>query len=172
MTEEIKRLMPKAVDLGRSMSSAISHPIHHRESVIKKPDMYNPHGKPTLMGYILPEWQRPLVWTEAQMISFIESAWKGIPLGTWSYNQAAIGSHMDNLLIDGQQRMYALSEYLNDAFPVFGYRWSEITKVDRRFFEHTSFHCYVTETEDEEYLRDYYNLMNFGGTAHTADQRA
>ena len=79
----------------------------------------------------------------------------------------------DGLLIDGQQRLRSLERYLDGEFPVFGYRWSEVTIVDRRFFEmSTIFACYVTETEDEDYLRSYYDMTNFGGTAHTEDQRA
>jgi hypothetical protein len=34
------------------------------------------------------------------------------------------------------------------------------------------FSAYLTQSEDEAYLRGYYNMMNFGGTAHTEDQRA
>lgn len=36
----------------------------------------------------------------------------------------------------------------------------------------TIFASYRTETVDEDYLRNYYNMTNFGGTAHTEDQRA
>ena len=56
---------------------------------------------------------------------------------------------------------------------MFGYRWSEVTLVDQRFFETGAhFHCYITESEDEAYLKSYYNMMNFGGTAHRESERA
>lgn len=141
-----------------------------------KEDRYgtgNPLGLRVVMGYFLPTWQRPLVWTEEQKVRLIESAWKGLSIGTYTYNRARLGSPYDNLLIDGQQRLHAIECYLNDEFPVFGYRWSEVTKVDRRVWEMTiHFRSYITETENETYLRDYYNLMNFGGTAHKETERA
>lgn len=168
------RVMPKRVDLGKSYASTMSLPMAQQQNFVA--DEYgvgNPSGLRVVMGYFLPTWQRGLVWTEAQKVSFIESAWKGLNLGTYTYNRAALGSRFDNLLIDGQQRLNAVECYLNDEFPVFGYRWSEVTKVDRRFWEmSTHFTSYVTETEDEQYLREYYNLTNFGGTAHKETERA
>jgi uncharacterized protein with ParB-like and HNH nuclease domain len=125
------------------------------------------------MGFVLPDWQRGLVWTGAQKVSFIESAWLGIPLGTYSYNQADLGSPNDGLLIDGQQRMSAIQDYLEGQFPVFGLLFADVPLREKRRWEmSTLFACYITETENEAYLRDYYNLTNFGGTAHSEAERA
>lgn len=77
------------------------------------------------------------------------------------------------MLIDGQQRMSAIESYLNDEFPVFGWRWSELTDADRREWKLTIiFANYMTTSEDEDFLKSYYDLMNFGGTAHTESERA
>lgn len=168
MAEEATRRMPPRLNLGRQYASVMSGPMLNWRNAVP-----SPHGLRSVMGYYLPTWQRGLVWTEAQKIAFIESAWRGISLGTFTYNQAPEGSPFDNLLIDGQQRLYAVQCYLNDDFPVFGWHWSEVTIVDRRMWEMTTiFGSYVTETEDEDYLRGYYNLMNFGGTAHRETDRA
>lgn len=164
--------MPASRDLGRGYASTMMMPIYR----YKRPDQdtaKNLFGYREVMGFFLPAWQRGSVWTEKQKISFIESAWLGVNLGTYTYNTADIGSPYDNLLIDGQQRMTALQDYVDDKFPVFGYRYSEITKADERRFGMTVvFSSYETQSEDEQYLRDYYNLMNFGGTAHKEDERA
>ena len=108
------------------------------------------------------------------MIRLLESAWRGLNIGTYTINQSPnYDGPLDNLLIDGQQRLYALQCYFEDRFPVYGYRWSEVTEVDRRgFLMGRHFSSYITKTEDEQYLRDYYNLMNFGGVAHDEGQRA
>lgn len=174
MTTKIpNRLMPERVRLGNPMQSTMSQPIYHYNHWKENPEEANPTGRRTVMGYVLPDWQRGLVWSKDQMISFVESAWRGIPLGTYSFNQGPIGSEYDNLLIDGQQRLYAIQCYIEDQFPVFGHYWSEVTKVDGRFFgTSTHFGCYITSTEDEQYLRNYYNLMNFGGTSHKNGDRA
>jgi hypothetical protein len=166
------RLMPEHVQLGHHANTVMGHAIYQRDHW-KDPDNDDLRGRRKIMGFIIPDWQRPLVWTEAQQIRFIESAWKGLPLGTYTYNQVFSHPEYDHLLIDGQQRMWSLDRYLNNEFKVFGYYWSELTIVDHRVFEmSTLFPCYVTKSADEGYLKDYYNLMNFGGTTHTEDQRA
>jgi hypothetical protein len=171
---EILRLMPEKYDLGRHSTTTMAAPMGQREDIVKNADWYDIAGRRTIMGYILPSWQRPLVWKEDQKIRFIESAWLGLNLGTFTYNRVDTLKHpLDSLLIDGQQRMSAIQDYLDDEFPVFGYRWSEITVPDRRRFNFsTTFASYITQSEDEKYLRDYYNMMNFGGTAHKEDERA
>lgn len=158
-----QRLMPQQVDLGQSLSFQMGHCIYYFEK--KK---FCDNG---IMGFRIPSWQRPLVWTRDQEIKFIESAWLGLPLGTYTYNQGEYESPLDGILIDGQQRMMAIQRYLQDEFSVFGYKWSQVTKIDQRIFENRSFHAYVTKTEEESYLKNYYNLMNFGGTAHKEGER-
>lgn len=166
----IKRLMPQPMDLGQHMSSAVCNPMFNW----KEKDRQNDFGYREVMGYFLPPWQRGIVWSHDQKVKLIESLWLGLNIGTYTFNRTkSHGGQFDNLLIDGQQRLWAMQCYLSDEFPVFGYRWSEVTDVDRRSFEMTRhFHCYITSSDDEQYLRCYYNMMNFGGVAHTEDQRA
>lgn len=167
------RKMPDRVNLGSYHSFTIGHTMMMRERRERNDYGDKRDDLRSVMGFYLPTWQRPLVWTERQMISFIESAWRGVSLGTYTYNQAALGSPYDNLLIDGQQRMTAIERYLDDAFPVFGWRWSEVTEADRNGFDMgTIFAAYITKSENEDYLRGYYNLMNFGGTPHKEHERA
>jgi len=164
------RKMPERLNLGQHAQTTMEHPIMHWKAWLR--EGVN-DGRRYIMGYAVPSWQRPLVWTRDQMVSFIESAWLGVSLGTYAYNRGRIGSPFDDLLIDGQQRMFALESYLKDEFPVFGCLWSETTIVDKRMFQMTAtFACYITETEDEAYLRNYYNLLNFGGTPHKESERA
>src|SRR5690606_28851260 len=133
----------------------------------------NVHNYRQVLGFFLPPWQRGLVWTREQNISLLESAWRGIGIGTFTYNDADIEHPLDNLLIDGQQRMNALELYFNDEFPVFGYKWSEVTDVDRRLFLYSiPFPSYSLRSHDEQELRNYYNLMNFGGVAHKDGEQA
>jgi len=164
------RVMPERMRLGEYLQTTMLSPIHHwRED--KTP---NNHGYRTVMGYFMPTWQRGLVWTEAQQVKLIESAWLGLNIGTYTFNRSRNhGGPLDNLLIDGQQRLWAIQRYLSDEFPVFGCKWSEVTDADRRSFEFSRhFSSYITQSDDEEYLRSYYNTMNFGGTAHKEDERA
>lgn len=163
------RRMPNKVELGQPRASTMGAPMMQLSTWQRQP----PSAGRYVMGFRLPEWQRGLVWTKRQKISFIESAWRGVPLGTYSFNRAPLGSPLDDLLIDGQQRMNAIECYLRDEFAVFGWRWSEVTEVDQRVWEMAIlFESYVTATEDEDYLRSYYDLLNFGGTPHRKSERA
>jgi hypothetical protein len=165
-----ERKMPLPVNLGSHMQSTIGTPIHHWQ----QDETPNTFGYRSVMGYFLPSWQRGLVWSREQQIKLIESAWLGLNIGTYTLNRSKVyGGPLDNLLIDGQQRMNALECYLEDQFPVFGFLWSEVTDADRRGFEVSRhFSCYITASEDEAYLRNYYNMTNFGGVAHKEGDRA
>jgi hypothetical protein len=165
------RLMPKPADLGRPVAFCVGEAVREFEK-------WKEAGSPQLsermvMGFRLPSWQRPFVWTEAQSVKLVESLWMGLTIGTYTFNRDRDeGSKFDNLLIDGQQRMKALEDYLTGKFPVFGYRWEETTEVDKRTFRNTIFGCYITDSTDETYLKGYYNMMNFGGVAHKESERA
>jgi hypothetical protein len=168
-----ERRIPPRVDLGKSMASTMAHCVMMRREHDLNPKSLNPHGLRTVMGFCLPTWQRGFVWTEQQNISFIESAWRGVTIGTYTYNQTDSIHPLDNILIDGQQRMRAIQDYMDDKFKVFGWLFSELTTPDmRRWMMAVSFPCFITNTTDEKYLREYYNLMNFGGTAHGPNERA
>ncbi len=160
------KLMPDPVALGEQQAGVISFII-----TVKRDEMFAPNGVRQVMGFNIPEWQRGITWSEAQQISFIESAWKGIPLGTFTYNDL-IETSLDGVLIDGQQRIYSIERYLNDEFEVFGYRWSDLTPIDHRAFKNRHFSAYKTKSNDEEYLKSYYDLMNFGGVDHKPSERA
>lgn len=165
------RVMPRQIDFGRHFTSTMAHCMgQYAEWKAGKIDA---KGRRTVMGFVLPDWQRGLVWTDTQKIRFVESAWLGISLGTYAYNQAAIGSPSDYLLIDGQQRMSAIQSYVENEFKVFGYYFADLPKADeRRWSMTTIFAHYAVATEDESQLRNYYNLTNFGGTPHADSERA
>ena len=160
------RLMPQRLDLGQHMASCIGQPIYEWE------DPKYLIGGRNVMGYNLPTWQRPFVWTRAQSVRLIESVWLGLNIGTYTFNRSHENPEFDNLLIDGQQRLKAIQDYLSDEFEVFGHKWSSLDRVEQRSFEGRHFHCYITKSTDEKYLRGYYDMMNFGGTAHEESQRA
>jgi hypothetical protein len=160
------KLMPARLDLGQHMASCIGQPIFEWEG-----GKYLTGGR-HVMGYNLPAWQRPFVWTRAQSVRLIESIWLGLNIGTYTFNRSHENPAFDNLLIDGQQRLVSIQAYLSDGFAVFGHRWSELPRAEQREFEGRHFHCFITKSTDEEYLRGYYDMMNFGGVAHKESERA
>ena len=133
-------------------------------------DYGRPAPKPDerrLGRFTLPPFQRPAVWTEAQKVRFIESIWGGLPLGSQVYNQPSkFNSPYDQWLFDRQQRITAILEYGDDQCPVLGYRWSELTRVDRQMFKMTPMSCLETQIEDLAELQEIYDRLAYGGTPH------
>lgn len=115
--------------------------------------------------FVLPPFQRPAVWTDAQKVRFIESIWNGLPLGSYIVNRV-LGSPYDNWLLDGQQRITAIMEYTASGFPVMGYRFDELTPTDRRQFAMTSMTGLETAIVDRAQLEDVYDRLAYGGTPH------
>lgn len=125
-------------------------------------------GERSLGWFVLPPFQRPPVWTLAQKVRFIESCWLGLPIGVFIYNRTIgmDGPH-DGWLLDGQQRVTAVLEYVADKFNVFGRAYSELTDVDHRLWiMGTSFSCMETNIDDEAQLREVYDRLAYGGTPH------
>jgi hypothetical protein len=169
---------------GEIHSASLNYVLNTRREYLDDPEeferLYAP-GQTWLMGHVVPEFQRPVVWSEDQMIRFVESAAMGFNIGTWTYNEIGPGvtdlpgrNHSTSLwIIDGQQRLTALDRFFDDKFPVFGKFWSEVGRSERAvFLRQRHFPAYKTCITDEFELRRLYDRMNFGGTAHTEEQRA
>lgn len=165
---------------GSSLNYVLGARRDYREAPEEFEKLYAP-GQKWLMGHVVPEFQRPVVWSEKQMIRFVESAAMGFNIGTWTYNEITSGEtdlpgrqHSTNLwIIDGQQRLTALDRFFDDQFPVFGKFWSQVGRAEKAdFLRGRHFPAYKTSITDEKELRRLYDRMNFGGTAHTDDQRA
>ena len=122
-------------------------------------------------AFIIPDFQRPLVWTQGQKMRLIESLWLGIPIGTYTINEA-YQTPYDMIVIDGLQRINAIKEYVSDAFKVYNNYYSELRDSYKLRFMGVLFPRYTTNSDDVDYLKNYYNLMNFGGTAHQESERA
>lgn len=124
-------------------------------------------GERQLGWFVLPPFQRPPVWTQAQQIRFLESCWMGLPIGVFIYNRTRHDGPYDAWLLDGQQRVTAVLAYMADEFPVFGYRFSELTIYDiRRWEMSVAFPALMTNLESEEQLREVYDRLAYGGTPH------
>lgn len=123
-------------------------------------------GERSIGWFTLPDFQRAPVWTEAQKIRFVESCWIGLPIGAFIWNDAP-GTPFDQWLLDGQQRITAVMEYVADAFPVLGHRFSELTEVDYRIWDMAvAFPCLKTNLRNEAQLREVYDRLAYGGTPH------
>lgn len=180
-TNEVReRVLPRPLIRAATFGSS----INRLYTLLIDPDVdFMRPDQEYLLGHVLPPFQRSLVWEEDRMIAFIESAILGIGLGTYCVNvvpdtftRDEKGNvqvpETDMWLIDGQQRFTALSRYFQDAFPVFGYHWSELPAPDQRDFRSIHFGYVELRSTDVDYLRVVYDRLNFGGIAHQDHERA
>lgn len=170
--------IPARVFYGNAMSTMLSSMASQAEG---KPFHSNPyHAKHSrfIMGYPLPSWQRKLEWPDELCIRFIESVYAGVYLGLYIYNESmSRAPKLDGLLIDGQQRLWAIERYLAGELAVPGpdgnsHLWTDLTDEEKAHFYRIPFGFQIVQIHDEAELKRLYNLMNFGGIAHRPEQRA
>jgi len=141
--------------------------VHMKEEKLEHPGEY-------LLGYRLPGWQRPAVWTQQQQERFIDSWYCGMDIGRFVVTQAegeAFWGPLDNLLIDGQQRLRTIDAYLSGRLTYRGLRWDELTDIEQRSFARTPIPMVVISPDevDEQFLREIYVRLNYGGTPHAPE---
>jgi hypothetical protein len=170
--------LPPPIMSGSTAQFSMGELVHRHTRQADYADVYDPSDPAEwLLGRRLPPFQRPAVWSVPQSIRFIESAWLGVHLGTYVVNRCDefVGDYVhrtDGWIIDGQQRLRAVQGYITDAFPVFGLLYGDLNQVETRRFASIPFAASVITEKDEGKLRVLYDILNFGGTAHTEDQRA
>ena len=170
---------PATLTFAQPMAFALDSLLYNKERAEGKAGtpgdrFYNPLNRPMLCGHVIPDFQRGLVWTEDQNLRLIDSVYRGIPIGTYAVNFSTdrLPPRLTNVLLDGQQRLNALNEWWDDKLVYRGYRWSELNRQGQGLFSRVLFPQMRTNTKDEEEVVDYYNAMNFGGVAHTDEDRA
>ena len=170
---------PKELMFARTVAFGMDHLLFNKERSAEKAEtvasqFYNPLGRKTLLGFVIPDFQRGLVWSIEQQRNLIESVWRGVPIGSYAVNFSTdyLPPDVTNVLIDGQQRLQALDDYWSDKVAYGGYHWSELTERDRRYFIRAPFPQMRTNSDSRDEVIEYYNAMNFGGTEHTEEERA
>ncbi len=137
-----------------------------------------------VMGLPLAPWQRGFKWSEEQSRRFITSAWAGVHLGNYvlTEDRMELGpnvqyQYLANSVLEGQQRLRAIELYLTDELAVPDAKgvltkWSELDRVDQLRFKRVIFGCGTVRESNEDKLREFYDLMNFGGVVHDESERA
>lgn len=143
-----------------------------------------------------PEYQRGAVWTERQQGKFLDSIFRGYPVPAIFLraieHQGLRGTHSTFELIDGQQRLRAVSDFMShdislppltgigrlrlppkvaaEAAPWAGRTWNELTPVLQDQLKQAKFRVFVVEhpTNDDE-VRDLFIRLQ-AGTALTRQQ--
>ena len=137
-----------------------------------------------VMGMPVATWARGLEWNLGQKSRFISAVWSGGDLGSYLtndwYEPLSAGRALtenSEILIDGQQRLHSLEEYLLDRLAVPDAQGqprirSELGNGDRKRFLSTIFTHARVSSGDEVALRRTYDLCALGVVPRSFDQRA
>lgn len=138
-----------------------------------------------VMGLPLPSWQRDFKWSDEQCSRFITSIWCGVALGSYTVNQEMLEERLDkvvfapmsSVVIDGQQRLMAIQKYVLDEITVpdadgVERLFSEVSQFERGRFGRTIFDRSEVESKNDDQLRSFYDMLNFGGIPHEPHERA
>lgn len=171
------KLLPARLLRGREMATPMCVLWEGRADDLTMP------GERRILNQIVPPWQRPEVWTQAQKASFIEGVILGLGAGyyvvngtDYDPNEEARGrvqsKPMSGWLLDGQQRITAVRDFISDGLPIFdGLRYSNLSVPEQRLrFDNVVFtRVQLDYCDDEDKLKELYRRLNFGGTSHTQD---
>lgn len=145
---------------------------------------------PEFCGFYLPPFQRPECWDEERKIRLIESLFCGIDIGVFLVVNNFDAPNVDGWLIDGQQRLSAIRDFVLGKFSVFGGKlnYNNLKEVSLEFdgkgfvnearlasrvWKGLYIHVgRIQDVTDERILREIYNRHNFGGIAHKESERA
>ncbi len=84
-----------------------------------------------------PFFQRKLVWRLAHKVDFIETILKGFPFPEIFISRGTLDvdtMKSTSCVVDGQQRMSTIREFLKDGFDVEGKRFSGLDKIEKEAF--------------------------------------
>lgn len=145
------------------------------ESVLGEPFETTDPRERTLLKFVLPPWQRPEVWEDARKRRFIEGIFLGLGTGIFVVHQpdwlpGGAMKPMGGWLLDGQQRMSAIRDFVHDELSIFdGVRYNDLDLITRRrrFLRQVFPHIEIKYTLDEARLKTMYERLNFGGIPHT-----
>lgn len=167
---------PVRVIFGQSMQTSLGMMVVQRERGNAELDKQGYKGR-RVMGYKLPSWQRKAKWSDQQCSRFLESIWMGAGLGAFMVNSNDSNKDIDQILLDGQQRLRAIERYFASEVTVLGqdgkaYQWTELNEDEQANFLRISFPWIESQYKVEQDCVDAYNRHNFGGIQHEESDRA
>ena len=120
-----------------------------------------------------PDFQRGHVWTAEQQAKYCEYVLRGGASGKDIYCNCPgwDGCHVDEgtyVLVDGKQRISAVSAFLNNKIKVFGHTFEEFDGYLRQTDCYFTWHVASIETRAE--LLEWYLDFNSGGTDHAPEE--
>lgn len=128
-------------------------------------------------NYIIPKYQRGLVWSLENKQNLIQSIMLGSPIGEFIFAKQEVDEkndyHVDWTIIDGQQRINALREFVTNQFNdkdsryFKDYSYREMTYLVELFSNFTA--MYIQDLSEPAQV-EVYLAKNTGGVVHSKEE--
>ncbi|MHB8094625.1 MAG: DUF262 domain-containing protein [Candidatus Aminicenantales bacterium] len=111
-----------------------------------------------------PEYQRQAnLWSTERKALLIDSILKNIDIPILSFNKTKVG---DYEVVDGQQRLWAIWQYLDDKYPL-GFQgkdcyFKDLKKEQKESIKNYLLQISIMEDADDAYLRDLFIRLQLG----------
>lgn len=110
------------------------------------------------------EYQREHVWTRKEKVELLDSVFNNIDIGKFVFvqrNMSAAGKLYE--IIDGKQRLTALTEFIEDRFKYRGFYFSELSFRDQhKITEHNVSYGYLENPNKEAIFETFIKLNTCG----------
>lgn len=110
-----------------------------------------------------PDYQRDYVWDLQDKILLIDSIFNNVKIGHFAFADRGCASNVMYEVIDGKQRLDALSAYYEDRFEYNGKFFSELSKKDQHHFKNYSVQIMDIQNATKEQILRYFILLNIAG---------
>lgn len=124
-------------------------------------------------NYIIPKYQRELVWNIENKQNLIQSIMLGSPIGEFIFVKEVIDCHINWTIVDGQQRINALREFVSSKYRdsdgryYKDYSYREMTYFAELFSNFSA--MYIQDLSESEQV-EIYLAKNTGGVIHSKEE--
>ena len=165
--------MPKFIDIEHYMTDGhyqVSIPMHDVPHYIRR-------YEENFGLQVNPDFQRGHVWTEDKQIAFVEhilKAGKGSNIirfnnPFWmSGRKPRKNDYQDMVLVDGLQRVTAITRFVQNEIPAFGYLYNDYEDAPS-WTDHVLLFN-VNNLKSREQVLQWYLEINAGGVVHTDEE--
>ncbi|BAL22356.1 DUF262 domain-containing protein [Azoarcus sp. KH32C] len=124
-----------------------------------------------------PTFQRNAVWDRRRKSKFVESILLNIPIPNLFFAEDDDGT---KVVVDGQQRLLALKDYVENSFPLNGLdvlhelngrRFADLTERQQRIINNRTLRCLVISAKSDSEIRfEVFERLNTGGLPLNAQE--
>lgn len=115
-----------------------------------------------------PEYQRDYVWSQDDNVSLIDSVFRNIEIGKFVFIHRDYTEEILYEILDGKQRLNALSLYYENKFSYKGLRYNDLSKREKNHFLNYRVSVGELERATKQQILRYFFILNRSGKSMDA----